>query len=87
MKHPSVSIPCSSHWLRGVIRIVLPEQVGSPVDDVEHGEHERKEDARNDVDSFRSGRELGQPLFPPVFMFLLMDLTGTLFYNEFSSLK
>ena len=38
--------------------VVFAKQVGSPVDEVEEGEHFGKEDARDDVDTFASRGEL-----------------------------
>lgn len=41
--------------------LVLAEEVGGPVGDVEEGEDQGERDARDDVDTFRASRELGQP--------------------------
>ena len=47
---------------------VITEHVGNPVDAVEESKHEGKEDARDDVNSLRSGGELGQPSLAPVLL-------------------
>lgn len=41
--------------------LVLTEEVGGPVGDVEECEDQRECDARDDVDAFRARRELGEP--------------------------
>lgn len=45
---------------------ILPIQVGGPVDQIEHGEHEGEEDARHHVDSLGPGGEFGEPLLAPI---------------------
>lgn len=49
--------------VRSLIFLVFPEEVSCPVDEVEEGEHERKEDARDDIDAFGSCGKLGKPGF------------------------
>jgi len=45
---------------------VLAEEVRRPVDKVEEGKHERKEDTRDDIDALRASGKLGQPTLAPV---------------------
>lgn len=48
-----------------LLLLLLPEQVGAPVDQIEQGKHQRERYPGDDVDAFRpralSGGELGHP--------------------------
>lgn len=49
----------SVRFVRKQCSIVVAEQVGDPVDQIEQTEHERKSYARDNVNTFGSSGELG----------------------------
>lgn len=56
---------------------VFAEQVSCPVDKIEEGEHEREEDARNNINPLGPCGELAEPAADPIFLLRCnVDLTG-----------
>lgn len=51
---------CLVVWVR-LFLVKLSEQVGGPIDQIEQRKHERKKDARQNVDSFAATRKFVEP--------------------------